>query len=324
MIIDDGMRPKPDAPVLSFVIVNWNTRQLLLQCLQSIFDTVRGLSFEIFVVDNGSTDGSVEAVRKKYGSVQVIANPDNRGFAAANNQALAKMSGRYAVLLNSDAMLTADAIWRLVAFMDEHPRAGAVCGQLLNADGSRQNSFANFPSLLLLATNESLLRWLFPRRFPRKNGRHRHPIEVDSCIGACMMVRRETMAEVGLLDERFFFFLEETDWALRMRRQDWQIYFVPQASIYHYQGSSAGHRADARKMFYRSRYLYFKKWTGRLYPIYCAVIFVRLLINAFLNLLGVLFTMGLNRGIVRKFCIYAQLIAWHLKVRPALNPGDST
>jgi GT2 family glycosyltransferase len=297
---------------ISVVIVNWNTKALLLECLKSVFESIRDISFEVWLVDNASSDGSVQAVRNIYPSMLVIQNDRNLGFAAANNLAFKRMSGRYAVLLNTDTVLTEDAIRKLHDFMESNSQAGLACGQLLNSDGSKQNSMANFPSLLTLLLNETILRILFPKKFPSKRDEYTSPLEIDSCIGACMMARKKAMEEVGLFDERFFFFLEETDWALRMKRAGWKIYFVPGAHIFHHQGQSVGHGVSSRKIFYTSRYAYFKKWHPRVYPLFFAVIFLRLLVEACLSLAGVLATLGLNPGMRTKFLTYFKLIQWHL------------
>jgi len=135
---------------LSVVIVNWNTEALLRDCLKSVFGTVKGFAFEVIVVDNASSDGSVAMLKVEFPQVRRIENYENRGFAAANNQAFRIMTGRYALLLNSDTVLTEEAVHELYTFMEEHPEAVMACGQLLNADGSKQNSIAGFPTLLSL------------------------------------------------------------------------------------------------------------------------------------------------------------------------------
>jgi GT2 family glycosyltransferase len=301
---------------ISFIIVNWNTKDLLLKCLASIYRTVNEIAFEVWVVDNGSSDGSVGAIKEKYPHIKVIENRTNLGFAAANNLALERMDGHYALLLNSDTVLTEGAVSELYNFMQENPETAITCGQLLNPDGSKQNSIANFPSLLSLVSNETLLRFLLPSRFPSKKREYRTPIEIDSCIGACMLIRKKAIDEVGFLDDRYFFFLEETDWAYRIKKAGWKILFVPAARIFHAQGKSVGIRSDARIMFYRSRYLFFRKWSLRPYPLVCLVIFSRLLINTLLSLLGVAFTLGLKKDLKRKLIVYAQLILWHMKGCP--------
>jgi len=301
---------------ISIVIVNWNTRELLLDCLASVYATVTGLSFEVFLVDNGSSDGSVAAVRAEYPRVKVIENGKNLGFAAANNKALRIIQGKYALLLNTDAILTEGAIARLFSYLEMHRGVAMACGQLLNADGTKQNSMANFPSLLTLIANETLLRILMPKRFPSKRRDYSAPIPVESCIGACLMVRKEAMAAVGLLDERYFFFMEETDWAFAMHRAGWKSCFVPEARIYHLQGQSAGDSLKARKMFYRSRYQYFRKWYGNLVFLCGLVVLVRLLVNVVLNSAGVILTFGTDRGSRLRLRRYGLLFGWHLKGCP--------
>ncbi|MEJ2586752.1 MAG: glycosyltransferase family 2 protein [Deltaproteobacteria bacterium] len=301
---------------ISLIIVNWNTKDLLLHCLSSIQQTIQGLSYDIWVVDNASSDGSSEAVRARFPTVHLLENRVNMGFAAANNLALKKMAGRYAVLLNTDTTLTPGAIQTLYDFMETHPVAAMACGQLLNPDGSKQNSIANFPSLASLMCNETLLRILFPTSFPSKRKEYPSPIEVSSCIGACMMVRKSAMEGVGLLDERYFFFLEETDWAYQMKRAGWKIYLVPSAKIFHAQGKSVKNRTDGRILFYRSRYAFFKKWHPRTYPLICLVVFVRLCINMFLSAIALLSTLGLKKALYHKLITYCRLFVWHLKGCP--------
>ena len=297
---------------VSIIIVNWNTKKLLLDCICSIYETVKNISFEIWLVDNASSDGSVEAVKQNYPDVKIIQNKKNLGFAAANNIALERMCGQYALLLNTDTILTNGAVEHLFDFVEKNQNAGMACGQLLNQDGSKQNSIANFPGIGSLLCNESLLQILFPKKFPGKRKEYKKPVEVDSCIGACLMVRKKAMDEVGLLDKRYFFFFEETDWAYRMKQAGWKIYFVPSAGIFHIQGQTVGHNASSRIMFYRSRYIYFKKWHPRSYPFVRLIIFVRLLINAILSLVGAVVTLGMHAGIKKKLSVYSRLILWHL------------
>ncbi len=301
---------------ISFVIVNWNTKNLLLDCLKSVYETVTDICFEIFVVDNASDDGSVEAVKENYPDVIIIQNNKNLGFAAANNKAFKKSSGRYALLLNTDAILMPNAIKELFNFMESQKDAAIACGQLLNPDCSKQNSIASFPSLLTFIFNETLLRILFPKKFPSKLKDYKEPIEIDSGIGACLMVRKKAMDEVGLFDESYFFFFEETDWALRMKKAGWKIFFVPEAKIIHKQGQSVGHSLKSRKLFYVSRYIYLKKWHGNLFNLLKAIIIVRLGINGALNLAGTVLTFGLEKNIKQKLNIYSKLLSWHFKGCP--------
>ena len=302
---------------VSIIIVNWNTKQLLLDCLSSIYGTVRNLKIEVWVVDNASTDSSVEAVRESYPQVNILVNEQNIGFAAANNKALNKVKGAYSLLLNSDTILTDGALEKLHDFMKGMPKAGMACCQLLNLDGSKQNSIANFPSILSLLCNESLLRFLLPGRFPSKYRDYAGPIMVDSCIGACLMVRREAMAEVGLLDEDYFFFMEETDWAMRMRQKGWQSWLVPNAFVYHLQGQSAGDNIKARKMFYSSRDIYFRKWHSGIFLLMRGCIILRLLVNCLLNFCVVVLSAGYAKSHRKRLNTYFQLLVWYVRGCPA-------
>jgi GT2 family glycosyltransferase len=188
---------------------------------------------------------------------------------------------------------------------------------LLNADGSKQNSIANFPSLITLVMNTPVLEYLFPERYPSKRYEHAEPIEIDSGVGACLMVRRQVIDEVGKFDERYFFFFEETDWALQIKRAGFKIYYVPSARIYHLQGQSIGRDTRSRIEFYRSRYLFFKKWKPLpSYYIITAVVFGRLLVNWLLTSIENLVLLGMNRKIRDRWVIYSKLVIWHLKGRP--------
>ena len=299
---------------ISFIIVNWNTKDLLQNCLDSVIKTTTKLTYEIIVVDNASSDGSTAILSAKYPQVKAIANNENKGFGAANNQGFAVMRGRYALLMNTDAVLTAEAVQKMWDFAEANSLAAIVCGQLLNADGSKQNSIASFPTLLTLAANNSLLEYLCPCRYPSKRYKHTKPLEVDSVIGACMLIRKKALDEVAFFDERYFFFFEETDLAYAMKRAGWRIYQVPDALIYHLQGQSIGHSAQSRIEFYRSRYQFLRKWHGDLYyETAKAVIFLRLLVNTLLSSVGVLFTLGMMDSLRQKWCNYLQIIRWHFR-----------
>lgn len=299
---------------VSVIIVNWNTKDILQSCLDSIYQTIDNLPCEIIVVDNASSDGSVEMLQERYPQVIKIYNQVNRGFGAANNQALASMKGKYSLLLNTDAILTPGAINKLYSFAKTHPQAGIVCGQLLNADGSKQNSVAAFPSLASLLINISLLEYIFPQWFPSKRYEHKEPIEVDSAVGACMMINKKALDEIGFFDERYFFFFEETDLAYAFHSKGWSVYHVPDALIYHLQGQSIGHNAGSRIEFYRSRYQFLRKWHSRpYYYLARGIIFLRLLVNGISSFMSVALTLGLGKKVLNKLAIYSELIYWHFQ-----------
>jgi GT2 family glycosyltransferase len=303
---------------LSIIVVNWNAKNLLLPCLDSIYQTCKGVAMEVFVIDNGSTDGSGEAVKERFPKVTFIQNQKNVGFAMANNQALRLSKGNYLLLLNPDTKMKEGAIERLVSFMESSPEAGVVGAQLLNDDGSKQNSIANFPSLATELLNKSLLRWLFPKQFPGKERDYSNPVEVDSVIGACMMVRREAMDQVGLLDEEYFLFLEETDWCYRIKKAGWKVYHIPQAEIYHFQGKSAElEKKKAKIEYYRSRYHFFKKNRGTLQWVILHIgLIVRLGVELILTATVSFFTFFTVKRWRERLLIYAYLMGWHLRLCP--------
>ncbi len=280
--------------------------------------TVSNIDFEIYVVDNNSTDGSQESIIKEFPSIKLIENKTNTGFAHANNQAFSIMNGRFAVLLNSDAVLKENAIKTLLAFMNNTPGAGMAGVQLLNRDGSRQNSIDNFPSPETEIFNKSILRFFFPDKYPSKNRSHHNPIEVDSVIGACVMVRREAMEEVGTFDEDYFFFLEETDWCYRMHKKGWKIFHVPDATVFHLSGHSKKKVPwESQIEYYRSLYKYFKKnRSAASYLIIRILKPCKVLINFVLNLLANLITLFQKESSRMRLLKYYKLLIWHLLLCP--------
>lgn len=306
---------------ISIIIINWNTRQLLLDCIVSVYGTVHTASFEIFVVDNGSTDGSVGAVAEKFPNVSIIANTRNEGFAKANNAALRRMTGEFAVLLNSDTVLKEHSLDRMLAFMKTHPQAGMCGPQLLYGDGSKQTSTGVFPEFLSELTSASMVR-LLSRRNPRAgkpvfNG----PTAVDFIIGACMFVRKAAIEEAGMLDEDYFFFYEEIDWCWRMNKKGRPVYHLPDIEIYHFGGQSTKNiNLKARVESWRSRYLYFRK-TLHLEGIRAKALVVLGLIQTTVRLSGYtlmnLLTLFLAGRLRRRWLMFGYLFVWHLRGMPA-------
>ena len=311
---DRASKDHPAKIDISVIIVNWNTKELIQNCLDSVYRTIGNIAFEIIVVDNASSDGSLAILEEKYPQVVKISNQENKGFGAANNQGFAVMKGKYALLLNTDAILTPNAAHKLWTFCEQHQEAAIVCGQLLHADGSKQNSVAAFPSLLTIAINTSLLEYLFPRRFPSKRYEHKKPLEIDSAIGACMLIRKKALDDAGFFDDRYFFFFEETDLAYALRRAGWGVYQVPDAFIYHLQGQSIGHNVGSRIEFYRSRYQFLRKWHNRpYYYLARGIIFLRLLVNGIFSFMSVALTLGLSKKVWNKLAIYSELIYGHFQ-----------
>ncbi len=247
---------------ISFIIVNWNTSGLLKNAIQSIKSNY---SFEVIVVDNASTDNSVSMLKEEFSDVVLIENSTNMGFAGAVNRGIDVAKGEYIVLLNSDAILEAGAVDKLVRYMNENSDIAVCGGQLINTDGSKQNSFDNFPSLVTELFNKSLLRFCFPDKYPSKKIDYTDPLTVDSIIGACFVMRKKVIQRIGALDEDYFFFMEETDWCYRAYKAGYKVTFVPSVRITHLQGKSAQKvPVRSRVEYYYSRYLYFLKNHGKL------------------------------------------------------------
>lgn len=263
---------------LSVSIVNTENRDLLAQCLDSIYRTIHQIHCEVWVVDNCSTDGSVEMVRARFPQVAIIENAERLGYSASHNRSLCRCQGRYMLVLNEDMLVLAGALEAMVAFMDAHPRAGMLGCRLLNPDGSLQPSCRTFPNLRIQLFRSLYLDKLFPgNRWTGANYMsywgHDTVREVDVIKGCCMLVRREVVEQVGLMDERFFIYYEETDWCYRTKRAGWQIYFTPGADIVHY-GEQTTRRQSARmtSIQYQSLLKYFRKHHG-----WAAAAIVRLL-----------------------------------------------
>jgi hypothetical protein len=245
---------------LSIIIISWNTRQLLANCLTSILQHRGTLALEIIVVDNASHDGSATLVADAFPDVRLKINASNVGFAPANNQAIREAQGRYILLLNSDTVVHPEALALLVRYMDANPRAGIAGACLLNADGSLQPSWAQFPSVA-----SELLGENFRVRQPLPSAAGLTAYAVDWVGGACLLIRRAAIEQVGLMDESFFMYSEETDWCFRVKRAGWLNVYLPQARVTHFGGASS--RQNNIPMFVelnRSKLLFFRKHYGRL------------------------------------------------------------
>lgn len=250
---------------VSVSIVNFNQRALLEQCLRSIFETSEGTSLEVFVVDNASQDGSVDMVREKFPNVALIVNDQNKGYASANNQAIERSEGRYVLVLNNDTVVLPGALPKMVEFMDEHPSVGLLGPRVLNPDGTLQRSCSTLPNLWGLTSRALYIDKLIPGN--RVTGtlfmsywEYDSIREVEVISGCCMLIRRDTVKQVGLMDDRFFFYAEEIDWCYRIRQSGWQVYFLPAAEIIHYGGQSTEDCiGEMHTQYFRSRLQYYEK-----------------------------------------------------------------
>lgn len=228
---------------LSIIIVNWNTRDVLCDCLQSIYSETRDITYEVIVIDNASVDGSPTMVRAEYPLVTLIENHENRGFAAANNQGIQIAQGRYLLLLNSDTVVLDGAIQKTIGFADRHPESAVVGCRVLNADLTLQPTCFMFPSILNIFLSMTYLNKLFShnRFFGREQmtwWKRNDMREVQTVTGCFMMVRQEAIEQVGVMDEQYFMYAEETDWCRRFQQAGWINLFYPEAQIIHLGGQS--------------------------------------------------------------------------------------
>jgi hypothetical protein len=271
----------------SVIVVSWNTRELLRQCLQSIVDepgvrivaagapadasaaAAGALAVEIVVVDNASDDGSAQMVQTEFPQVQLIANRHNAGFAAANNQAIAQARGQVLFLLNPDAYLLPGALARLACFLRQHPEAAVVGPNVLNPDGSWQAASFRFATLWDLLCEAVFLSVLWPRSslFARKElgGFDRDAVrEVDWVQGCALLARRSAWDAVGPFDEGYWMYVEELDWCRRAKGMGYRIFFTPDGQVVHYgKRSVARARASVLPLGFRSHFRYYRKFDGR-------------------------------------------------------------
>lgn len=257
--------------LLSTIVVSANTRDLLEQCLRSATAAMAALDAELIVVDNASTDGSSDMVRGTFPGVRMIANDSNLGFATASNQGLRACSGRFALLLNSDTVVSRNALDSMVEFIVEHPHAGIVGPRLVGGDGATQASASDLPGLRMQIASFLGLRHLVPRNVARALARtpalgrvvdwlsggyftpalssestQRAPRQVGFISGACLLARREMWEQIGVLDERIFLFLEDADWCRRAGEAGWDLWYIPEVEIVHLGGQSFRERSGGR------------------------------------------------------------------------------
>lgn len=251
---------------LSILIVNYNTRELTLDALRSVYRSQTNYTFEVILIDNHSTDGSVEAIKEEFPQVKIIENQENVGFAKANNQGIRRAAGRYILLLNSDTIIQPATLEIMLRFMDQHPNIGASGCKVVLPDGSLDKACRRgFPTPSASFYYAFGLAKLFPHvpKFNQYQLSYLDPDDdypVDCLVGAFMLVRREVIDHVGMLDEDFFMYGEDVDWCYRIKKAGWEIYYYPKTSIIHYKG--AGKKRKSRKVvyeFHRAMILFHRK-----------------------------------------------------------------
>ncbi|HHX65071.1 MAG TPA: glycosyltransferase family 2 protein [Chloroflexi bacterium] len=271
---------------LGVAVVSYNTRDLTAACLGALFASLEqsALDARVWVVDNASSDGSAAMVAERYPQAVLIASDENLGFAGGTNLAIEAMRDepgglpRHVLLLNPDTVVEPDAVPRMVSYLDANPHVGVVGAQLLYPDGSFQHGAFRFPTLPMILfdfwiINHRLINSRLNGRYPRRLYEAGQPFPIDHPLGAALMIRREALEQVGLLDTGYFMYCEEVDWCMRIKAAGWAVYCVPRARIVHHAGGSTRQFRD--RMFialWRSRFRLFDRHYGRVYRTLARVI----------------------------------------------------
>ncbi len=279
MMIDESGRPSGSPlrgrrgdplgrPLLSVVIVSWNVRDLLRDCLRSLIADQGDLAMEIIVVDGASADGSAAMVADEFPSVCLIASNENLGFPKGNNVGMGVANGRFLLLLNPDTIVKRGALATILTYLQNNPAIGLVGAQLLNGDGSVQSSRRRFPTMATAFFESTWLQPFAPKRvlddYYVNDTADDEIALVDWVMGACMMTRREIVDAVGGMDEAYFMYSEELDWQRRIADAGWQVAYLPTAQVVHYTGKSSEQAVTARHInFERAKLRYFRLYHGR-------------------------------------------------------------
>ena len=305
-------------PDVSVVIVNWNTAKLLQDCIESIIDQTQPDTYEIIVVDNGSTDGSAEMIKRCFPEVVLTENTVNVGFAKANNQGFARCRGRYILLLNSDTIILDRAIQKTIQYAESDSQIGVVGCKLLYRDGSFQNSCFRFPGIPGTIINAIGLSRILPSlnwdRYGKADRYWKKPVPVDCVMGSFLLIRRDLLERIGHLDEVFFMYAEETDLCCRVRRQGKKVMYYPGASIIHYSRGSQKSWEDhvwACHAITRGTLRFMTKWKpARAYVvnlILLVCLLPRILVWGIRDLAQCITTKSFSRKYIKK----AGLLSWH-------------
>lgn len=265
---------------ISIIIASYNTRQMLLDCVNSVIEWTKGIDYEIIVVDNNSKDDSVSAVKKLNNpKIRLIENKENRGFAAANNQGSEIAKGKYLLYLNSDTLVSENIISQMVQWMDKNPKAGVASCSLKNTDGSVQGTGGYFPSLVRvfswmtiqdLPGVDYLIKPFHPFRgksFSKNAGFYKNKRELDWVTGAFLLTRKEIIKAVAGWDEKYFMYVEEVDLCYRIKQLGWKVWYLPQFSITHFGGASGTKELSVLSEFSGIKKFYQKFFPSWQYPV---------------------------------------------------------
>jgi len=300
---------------VSVILLTRNTCRQTREAIESVLSSADTFTKEIHVIDNASSDETPSVLPAAFPQIHYRRMERNLGFARGVNIAAREATGDFFLLLNSDARLAPEALRLAVEQMRAHPNWGITGAQLFHADGRKQNSIANFPSLGTELLNKFLLRALWPKRFPGKEQDYHEPVKVESVIGAFFLVRRKVWEQLAGMDERFFFFLEETDFCLRAREAGFVTVHLPEVRVWHGQGQTAKQDLPAARIeYWRSRYAYFAKHRGWLpcAALRCGLL-LRLLLDSLFSGIATALTFGRSRRWGNKFSVHRALLVWHLR-----------
>ncbi|MFA5358505.1 MAG: glycosyltransferase family 2 protein [Patescibacteria group bacterium] len=252
---------------LSIIIANWNTKELTRKCLRSIFDNTKNLDFELIVIDNGSTDGSVEMIKSEFRQVRLIENEENTGYVFANNQGIATASGEFVLLLNSDTEIIDDCLDKMVGFMQDNQDVGIASCKILNPDKTTQLQVRRLPTVWDQAVILTKMHNFFPKLIKKYlwlDFDYEQQQDVEQVMGAFMLVRKKVIDQVGALDKNIWSWFEDVDYCKRVRDAGWRIVYTPIAEIVHLKSQSfAFHLAlPKQKILVKSMRYYFRKNVG--------------------------------------------------------------
>ena len=268
-IPDNSDKPNSSDPVLSVVVLSWNTQKLTLACMAALFAEVPKYSREVIVVDNGSEDGSADAIAKHFPQVRMLRNPDNRLYAAGNNQGAAMAKGEYVVTLNSDTEVRPGALDLLVDYLRDHASYGAVAPRLSDPDGTVQHACQRFPTLLTALCFDSWFGTFWPgvghvRRYMMRDFDHIESRDVDQPPGACCMLRTEEWRALGGFDESLALFYNDVDLCKRLAKSNRKIRYLADAEVMHHRGASTRNFAKMLVIWHKNRLAYYQKHYGKL------------------------------------------------------------
>jgi hypothetical protein len=303
LIIKD-IKEKPSKR-FSIIVVHRNGAQRLLDFLKSVKLAINIDQDEVIVVDNHSSDDSIENVQSKYPFIQVINNNCNAGYAHACNQGIQKSFGEYILICNNDLELSPNILDQFIADFNQNPNAGLIGGQLLASDDSLSRSAGNATTFYTELGFKSKRKPIFDANQTNK---------VGAVVGACMAIRRETILDAGSLDDDFFFYYEETEWCVRIRRHGWDVLFDPRIRITHTGGASTqSYFKAARIEFFRSRLLYWKKTLPRFNVLILYLFHIpKLLFDSFIYLILTTLTLGKNKKLKYKLADKSLMLSWVL------------